>query len=491
MNNYDFCNSISFKREFRNSEGCFFVDKARKSVIAWHNCSTKLMSFSFDAFEGIKCNGWECPVCGLTANAWKEMAFEFAEPHLYISNINRIIVYSDDSKINIGVYSFTAPEYTQFTVNIKTGHTYRFNRVVLNKKRGIDNKNRNLTNISYLGSDFDLPHDANQYIHALVKSKMKMIHGDNIPDFESYKIGMTLTNLILYVKTPYICPKLYNGILNQGRRNPNDNFNPKKLYVRNDCRNPLDRILSLSGVPNVKSIRKIVLAKPAGYPFLTALSRTFKNVDLIRSLYTAYVDCRNHENHYINFSSAVFQMMVKYRGEQNTASKLLSFINRDKSNNAYTTLSDLISSYDQLENCDFDFSQNYGIDELHHHLALLVTKQGHQNRVISYTQSEWLLEASNKSFSLTLAKDTLELINVGTEMNICVGTYADKAVSKSCTIMVLREREYSVSVGCIELHEGSVVQVKGSRNQLLQNSERAFIKNWAAVKGLTVATNDL
>jgi hypothetical protein len=447
------------------------------------------MSFSYDEFEDIIISGWVCPVCAMPANEWKEMAFEFAEPHLFISNINRIIMNSGDSKITVGVYSFTAPEYTQFTVNIKTGHTYRFNRLILNKKRGMDNKNRNLSNVSYRGSDFDLPHDANHYIHALVQGKMKIIHGDNIPSFESYQIGMTLTNLILYVKNPYICPKLYNGILNQSRRNPNDNFNPKKLYIKNDCRNPIGRILSLSGVPSVKSIRKIIVSKPAGFPFLTALSRAFKNVDIIRSLYIAYVNCLNHENHYIDFSSAVFQMMVKYKGEVHTASKLLSFIKRDKNNNAYTTLSDLIRCYDQLENCDFDFSQNYGIDELHLRLALLVTKQGHQNRVIGYTNSERLMEMSKKAFSLTLAKDTLELINVGAEMNICVGSYTDRAVSKSCTIMVLRED--SISVGCIELREGSVVQVKGSRNQLLQNAEKAFIKNWATVKGLNVATNDL
>jgi hypothetical protein len=447
------------------------------------------MSFSYDEFENIIKSGWVCPVCAMPANAWNAMAFEFAEPHLFITNINRITVYSDDSKITIGVYSFTAPEYTQFTLNIKTGHTYRFNRVILNKKRGIDNKNRNLSNISYRGSDFNLPNDANQYIYSLVQNKMKMIHGDGVPKFASFQASVSLTNLIFYVKNPYICPKIYNGILNLNRCNPNDSFNPKKLYVKNDCRNPLDRILSVSGIPSVKSIRKIVVANPAGFPFLTALSRTFKNVNLIRSLYTAYVGCLNHDNHYIDFSSAVFQMMVRCKGEANTASKLLSFKQRDKNNNAYTTLFDLIRCYDQLDSCDFVFSQNYGIYKLHSHLALLVSNKEYRNRIISYTESERSLEIAKKSYSLTLAKDTLELISVGTEMNICVGSYADRAINKSCTIMILRED--AVTVGCIELQGGAVVQVKGSRNQLLHHTEKAFIKNWAAVMGLSVATNDL
>jgi len=362
------------------------------------------MSFSYDVFESMKNNNWVCPVCGLPANLWKEMPFEFAEPHLFLSNINRIVVYSSDSKINVGVYSFTNPEYTQFTINIETGRTYRFNRVILNKRRGLDNKNKNLLNISYRGSDFDLPYDANQYIHTLVENKMKKIHGDNVPCFESYQTGMSLTYLIFYVTNPYICPKVYNGILNKNRRNPDDYFNPKKLFVKNNCRNPLDRILSLSGIPSVKSIKKIVINKPAGFPFLTALSRTFKNVDILCSLYTAYVDCFNNDNHYIDFSSTVFQMMVKYKGEQHTAIKLLSFIRREKNNNAYTTLYDLIKSYDQLENCEFDFSQNYSIDELHMQLAFLVTKQGHLNRAIDYTQNERSLEMSKKTFSITLVR---------------------------------------------------------------------------------------
>jgi len=52
-------------------------------------------------------------------------------------------------------------------------------------------------------------------------------------------------------------------------------------------------------------------------------------------------------------------------------------------------------------------------------------------------------------------------------------------------------RNNNVPVGCIELREGAVVQVKGPRNQLLQGSERAFIKNWAKVRGLPVNTGDL
>ena len=475
-------------KEFRYSEGCFFVDKIRNYVIAWHNCSIKPVYFSPNEFNHIKRDGWVCQACRRPVNIWKEMLSESIQPQLFLSTINYIKIYAVDFKVKIGIYSFISPEYIQITMNIKTGHTYRFNRLILNPKHGFDNKNRNLANISYSGPGFDLPYDATEYVLSLINSKIKMIHGENVPSFESYRVGVLLTNLIFYIKNPYICPTLYNGILNKSRRIPNDCFNPKKLFLRNDCNNPLHRILSLSRVPCVKSIMKIVASEPMGFPFLISLSRTFKNVDLIRSLYTAYVDCRNHDN-YIDFSSAVFQTMVKHKGEKYVVTKLLSFIQHDKNNNSYVTLYDTIRFYDRLDSCNFDFTHNYSIDELHMNLAILVSKQEHENRVIDYTQKERNLETSGNVFSLTLAEDTYELIDIGKIMSICVGSYADKVIEKNCTIMVLRNND--VPVGCVELRGDAVVQVKGPRNKLLQSSERAFIMNWVEIKGLSVITKDL
>ena len=139
--------------------------------------------------------------------------------------------------------------------------------------------------------------------------------------------------------------------------------------------------------------------------------------------------------------------------------------------------------------CDFDFTQNYNIDEMHMHFALLLSKQEHQNRVIDYTKKERNLEISNNVFSLLLAKDTHELIDIGKIMSICVGSYAYRVIENHCTIMILRSND--APVGCVELRGGAVVQVKGPYNKLLQGSERAFIMKWVEVKGLAVTTKDL
>ena len=54
MNDNNSGNNINNSKEFRYSEGCFHIDKARKSVIAWHNCSIKPVYFSLNEFKRIK-----------------------------------------------------------------------------------------------------------------------------------------------------------------------------------------------------------------------------------------------------------------------------------------------------------------------------------------------------------------------------------------------------------------------------------------------------
>ena len=183
--------------------------------------------------------------------------------------------------------------------------------------------------------------------------------------------------------------------------------------------------------------------------------------------------------------------MIKHKGENIIASKLISFKERDKDNNTYRTLDDMIHCYDRLKQCDFDFAKRYDIDELHLQLATSVGKLETENRTIYYTNRELSLEMTDDTFSLLLANDTHELIDIGVKMGICVGSYADDVISNNCTILILRRIEDNKPVGCIELCSWDVVQAKGNYNKLLQNEELDFIEKWIDSKGLHVATDDL
>jgi hypothetical protein len=182
--------------------------------------------------------------------------------------------------------------------------------------------------------------------------------------------------------------------------------------------------------------------------------------------------------------------MIKYEGEVNVARKLISFIENDKNNNAFRTLYDMVRCYDKLKSCDFDFTQKYSIDELHLYLAALASYK--KNVTIKYSENDYRLEVSDDAFSLKFAENTDELKSVGTEMDICVGSYADDAVNKECRILVLRDINNNKPVGCIELNNnGTVKQAKGPHNRLLQNKEKEFVENWIKDKGLSNITHDL
>lgn len=102
-----------------------------------------------------------------------------------------------------------------------------------------------------------------------------------------------------------------------------------------------------------------------------------------------------------------------------------------------------------------------------------------ENFEIPYMEEELKLEESSEGFSILLAKDTMELKKIGRELNICVGSYANYALTKGCTILhVIKDNVEKV---CIELIKNRVVQVKGYGNSLIVGDTEGlylFVKNW-------------
>lgn len=524
-------------RDFRYSVGFYFEDKERDSVLIWHHCSNKPVNFLTAKFDFVEAKyGSTCPNCGEPLLRWEAMhgpkAYTRINPYslnndapltlypvenkryvvLHFAYIDQVRIDVTDTVLSIGVFESyynlwskttvfkKTTYYTRYSMNVKTGQTYQFSKELVGRKYKTG-KGKCMKNISFLyhTENLDLPDDALYCLNEAIKNQMIITHGENVPLFESYNLELTMDNLIGYVRNPFICPALYNKIVNRSRRNSFD-YNPilRELSVNNYCSNPIHQILSQSKIPCVKSLKRIAYKDPEGLPLLASISRSFQNVDVIRSLYFAFIHCynqdddvNNYQGNYIDFSARVFKTMIKHKGEQIIASKLLSFLMNDRNNNAFQTLSDMILCYDELQHCDFDFSKSYSIDELHLYLAALVSKRRTENRTIAYNFKELALETSDEAHILTLAKDTHELVDVGMKMNICVGSYGDDAVSKHCTILVLRRKEDNGPVGCLELHGNTLVQAKGKCNQLLQSNELCFVEKWVLSKEVKVGTKDL
>lgn len=522
------------KKEFICNNGYYyeftagdtFGDLACGEVYMWHHCSDKPMRLTAEQFRYNQFHhGACCPNCKEPVQAWEKMNqwHEYTRkgeiPGLSFRNIHKAVVETDCDTVSIHTYvsQYKLPEgagsfikmpdeYRCYRMNVLSGISY----VLLPSKPGgssLKKQKYKRINISfspdwaivvYRGS-CDLPDGVMSLIRDEIQKRVRLFHFAQAPDFEKYDVKLTLGNLVRYIRCPYICPKLYGNIITSSRRDRHVaeylkkmGSIPRELIAPRNCQNPIEHIIAQSRIPNVKSLRRLVYEYPEGLSLLASISRSFQNIDIICSLYDAYIDCRAEYNEsYVDFSADVFQTMVRHKGEQIIASKLLAFARHASYEDAYTTLGDMIDAYDRLRQCDFDFAGSYDIDELHMYLASSVAKQDTVNRPIEYTPEELALEFESGGFSIKAARDTYELADVGARMHICVGAYGDGAVEKVCLIFLLRHTGNPEPIGCIEVCGGTVVQAKGKYNQMLEKDELDFVRGWARANKLKVRTSDL
>ena len=491
------------KVEFHCKDAHYFEDKDNGIVLAMHTCSPTPMYFLRDDFQVIKAKKDVCPKCGQAIAQWLEMSAcpneDGTHFELRFIRTDLIRIIENDYKISVGVfasrhytlkadYRFTK-FYTHYVINTKTGYTYKLGKSTPQQKAA-SGKNRSLINISYIGPDDDLMCDAIKHLSTLIDKKIRMTHGFNTPSFESYNHPLMFDLLIHYVRNPYICPVQYRRIM-FSRENSAIHETPplKELCVKNTCRDPINQMLSQSKIPNVKSLRKIVFTDNINLPLLAYISRSFQNIDVIRSLFEAYKDCTYH-GMFPEFSAKIFKTMIKHKGENFVARMLIAFKKNDKDNNVFHILRDTIMFYNKVQPCDFDFTKNYSLNELHIYLAEKAAYK--ENVTIEYEAWARKLEASNNTYTLSLAEDTNELIRVGAVMHICVGGYADKVINeKGCLIFILRDNTTRAPIGCIEYSDGFIIQAKGPNNRLLQNEEIFFVGEWIIEKELIIRTDDL
>lgn len=105
---------------------------------------------------------------------------------------------------------------------------------------------------------------------------------------------------------------------------------------------------------------------------------------------------------------------------------------------------------DVAEVCDFIFKKDFDIP---------------------YSKKEEDLEGNYDAFSFVLPRTANKMRCIGREMIICVGSYAERAARKQCTIVAVKNTDDEY-VCCIELRENDAYQVKGFNNHLLaRNTE--------------------
>ena len=161
-------------------------------------------------------------------------------------------------------------------------------------------------------------------------------------------------------------------------------------------------------------------------------------------------------------------------------------------------LSDTDNLFKKIKEIDKNYKINWSlnIEEIHDTLSIDYDKMKHPDLEIPKTNKIEKIVKNLKfeNIKYITAKTTHELINTGSKMHICVGSYDTKAVNRNCYIVIGYD-ENDNPVTCIELNDErdkiKVNQVKKYRNEYPLEDEATYLFNAFKEEDLLIKTFDL
>ncbi|EOP78923.1 hypothetical protein IGM_06530 [Bacillus cereus HuB4-4] len=114
---------------------------------------------------------------------------------------------------------------------------------------------------------------------------------------------------------------------------------------------------------------------------------------------------------------------------------------------------------------------------------------------IEYTEDEKeKLQYDTTSHHFKLAKSNHELVDVGSKLGICVGSYSSYAIKKELFIVLMEDKETNTVTHCLEVDNGKklkLVQAKGKYNGLPSEEISNIIMKYSQEKGIVIDTYDI
>ena len=112
-----------------------------------------------------------------------------------------------------------------------------------------------------------------------------------------------------------------------------------------------------------------------------------------------------------------------------------------------------------------------------------------RNKSFDYNYDESIKELLNKeidNYKFTLAINSDELVEIGSRMNICVGSYTENVARRDCMIVYMTENDKYV--GCIEIKpDGQITQVKAQHNNVFTGEMLTAFKKYVDTVGLSTS----
>jgi len=368
---------------------------------------------------------------------------------------------------------------TMVVFNIKTGQTYFFEpRYENTSKRWKHYGGPRLKNISissYAGLLLSFKLNENdpkvQGLMDLLHAKLQEKFPYPVKSLQAYgqehnakkpygEKNLSLAIMANYVRLPHLNSYDFNQFIEDNRFMYEDK---KFAYIlrkaRPDTSNPVGDLVKAFKGPDAKSIRKLVM-QDLNYLSKLYMFQDFKDVNNVRRLLEKTNEWQKGYQGYDEKLPLFIKAMLKKAPETVVANKILKL-------HTIYFLTDTARMYFDIKeiNDEYDFDISRSLKDLHDIFSMDYNKLQHPNLPLEYSKQELRIECDIDGYEFRLAKETHELITVGAKMDICVGSYGNRAHRKDLAICVAYKDNEPVV--CFELsrHLDRVLQAKLHGNQ--------------------------
>ena len=289
-----------------------------------------------------------------------------------------------------------------------------------------------------------------------------------------------------------------------------ENFRRKLKIFRRELKeyeiNPFKSCVESQGVTFTKGLKKYYAEGLSYfYAYCRLIKLGLKQTNVIKLLES--IRLREHKFDIFNSATLLMTISVYYKdimkfnnyNENALINKLCVALNdctRHSSHRSVDHIIDIFKMSNQIKKKSKTYSLDLknNLNNIHDTLSSDYKKLKIDNKIFEYKEKNEKVNLSIEDLTFSLAKDSYELIEVGTFMRICVGSYGESAYNKECYIVIARDSKGDPVI-CIELDRtfSNIRQTKllhNSHPELGTDIYDSLIK-WIVKTDLDVATYDL
>ncbi len=431
--------------------------------------------------------------------------FKTSEQVLYDDENGKLWIYA--SFVNVfltnGHVSYE-PFYYKFVVNLKKHTSFCYGPVTFSRKKAFGVSGTTMRNCTY--ARYYIPADvfSDKGIDIMLEQflEIKQFPSEIVCNCKEDKYSQNgKSDIVAFMAIMNSCPNLiyrHFSINNQYLLSDNDfvcrgaysnyrqfNYYDSSLFKELprtlvDTEVLVRRLVKKHGIPYTKAFKKLYLSDIKWLARCVYFKKLgFRNNDILMSLLKmeilGYGDLEGFD--------IFVKHMVKHCGEHVASRKLLKYLSPDgKYRSDRTTLRDthkmykIIYKYDKSLISVVDWGRS--IRQIHDLLSKIYTKIEFENKEIPYSKTDMELQGNFQNCDFELPKNTNRLIEVGSLLGTCVGSYRDGVLSKKSLIILMLNKEKVV--GCIELVKGRKLnQLSAKYNNPVSIEYKPAFDAWA------------